>query len=245
MAMWVIRAIEQREVTLDFTSSDQSRHTFRAAYSEDTCLFNACELLQLEDGRVQAHVCESCGYPGCEPGSWVSFRRCGNHVLLIPAFDAMREGEWERGEYSPPRYIMKKGVPALTEDAYAVLQRSFAKLPVHDRIKQCSPTDVVGLLQLAAPARILGPIDAAPNLNADMLVAVSQGDLPTQISAFLDLLDLLGSGEGEVPLAVPDEIVTFYLDMSPFTEWSPFGYLAGQPIVNIRDLFGEAVAGDA
>ena len=105
--------IEASAVELDFSSSGQGRRAATAVSAAGIRLFNAIELVDVEPSATQVEVCECCGFPHCSPGGWVAFRRIGERVVWVPAWDEMEKGEWEMSEYRPPSFLQSQVPPSL------------------------------------------------------------------------------------------------------------------------------------
>ncbi len=101
-------------VELDFSSSGQGQRAATAVSAAGIRLFNAIELVDVEPSATQVEVCECCGSPHCSPGGWVAFRRIGERVVWVPAWDEMEKGEWEMSEYSPPSFLTSQGAPVFS-----------------------------------------------------------------------------------------------------------------------------------
>ena len=110
--MWNVEDLEAVPVELDFSSSGQGRRSATAIETTGVRLFNAIELIDVEATATQVEVCECCGFSHCSHGGWVAFRRIGDRVVWIPAWDRMETGSWEQAEYRPPSFLANKGAPA-------------------------------------------------------------------------------------------------------------------------------------
>ena len=115
--MWRVEDIEAIPIELDFSSSGQGRRSATAIEAAGIRLINAIELVAVEPTATQVEVCECCGYSHCSPGGWIAFRRIGDHVIWIPAWDEMAKGEWETSEYWPPSFLRSKGAPVFNATA--------------------------------------------------------------------------------------------------------------------------------
>ena len=96
--MWSVEVIATVPVELDFSSSGQGRRSATAIEAAGVRLFNAIELVDVESAATQVEVWECCGVSHCSPGGWVAFRRIGDKVVWIPAWDEMAKGAWEESE---------------------------------------------------------------------------------------------------------------------------------------------------
>jgi hypothetical protein len=237
MSFWWIDTFEFREAVLDFTSSGQSRCKVHQVVCENVLLINATELLEFEGDSVQVGVCESCGVTGCVPGSWVKVGTIGANVLFCPAIRKMREGDWQSKAYSPPNYLTTRGIPVIPESVYRQIRALAPRLPRYETLHSCSNHDVLGLLQLNAPGQLLGTLGKKPTVSRDSLIAVSHGDLETEINTFESLVDVAYNAGNQGCFGRPSKYVTFYSNLPGFPEWSPFGYIDGNPILGLGDPF--------
>ncbi len=113
--MWSVGSLETRTRILDFFRGGGGRHRSIALFADGIQLINALELVDFSSERTQLIICEECGIVHCNPGNWVKFVRIGNSILLVPAFRHMEMGIFERQEYSPPDFTLKRGVPFLDD----------------------------------------------------------------------------------------------------------------------------------
>src|SRR5262245_26545027 len=129
--MWSVEAgdIEASAVELDFASSGRGRRAATAVSAAGIRLFNAIELVESERSATRVEIRECCGAPHCAPGGWVAFRRIGERVTWVPAWDEMEEGQWERSEYRPPSFLQSRGVPVFSAPAWDRLRALHSGLP--------------------------------------------------------------------------------------------------------------------
>src|SRR5688572_16755934 len=189
--MWCVRNIEFRPVEMDFTSSGQGRHSSTAVYADGAEIINALDLVQFVDGPIQLQVCGHCGITRCASGGWVSPRRFGEGLLLIPCFREM-EAEPRRGrsvgargdvyEHDPPYGNEKNGPAFLTG---AALERAGSRVPAFrelDRWPLLRASEFTRIMQAAAPARLLGEFPDPPQVRDELVVAVDPGEKDEGIS---------------------------------------------------------------
>lgn len=233
----LVSNFELRKLRLDFSSSGQGRFDATELVIDGIQLVNAIELLDFTDGTVQLIVCEACGVSGCEPGSWATVKRTSDKIAFVPAIDAMREGDWESHEYSPPRYIMKYGPIVFDLASYQALRQESGRFPDPDRVKELSPSDVLAVLQLTAPGRVLGPLGMPANLSAENIVAVTEGDLEKEINEFRKLIDHVNNDHAFELSEAPIRVTEFHLDIPDFPAWRPFGYdLEGNAVLSLDSV---------
>lgn len=226
-------SFETRKQLLDFRSSGQGEFDATALVIDGQQIANAVELFDFSDDRVQLFICEQCGITGCLSGSWASVRKIDEWFALVPAVAAMREGEWELSEYSPPKFMRTSGFPAFSESTYSELCESTGQFPAPGKVKQCSSKDALGLLQFAAPGGVLGPLGTKAVVCSELLIAVTEGELEDEVAALCDLVRLIEEDGGMRHTTQPERVVEFHLDLPSCPTWQPMGYLQGMPVLNL------------
>jgi hypothetical protein len=97
--------------------------------------------------------------------------------------------------------------------------------------------EILGLLQLAASGRVLGTIAVSATFNSENIVAVSDGDLESEVNGFRRLIDIVNSGTDGLHSGNPLRVTEFHLDIPTFPAWRPFGYNSDEKaIVNLGAL---------
>ena len=231
-----VTSFELRKRTLNFTSSGQGFVNATALIANDVQLINAIELLDCSDGMVQLIVCEDCGVTNCIPGSWAGIRRIDQAIVLVPAFSAIREGEWESREYAPPKYMLTKGLPTFSASVYDELRIKTGRFPAPNLISECTLMDTLDLLQLTAPGGVFGKPGTQVSVQSEKFLAVTNGDLSEELEALVQLVRSVQEDDRELPSEQPDRLVEFHLNVSGFPTWSPFGYGPGGPVLNLRAI---------
>ena len=121
--MWLAKQFRFQARDLDFTSAGLgNHHATTSVFADEVEIVNALDFVDFNEAPFQTTVCECCGTPGCNSGSWVNIRRLDDALIVIPAFDEMCEGSLKREEYAPPEYINTKGAPLLRNLALETLQ---------------------------------------------------------------------------------------------------------------------------
>ncbi|HEX6903872.1 MAG TPA: hypothetical protein VF789_29445 [Thermoanaerobaculia bacterium] len=226
--MWIVEKIETRSHEMDFSTSGQARHATTSLIADGIEIVNALDLLDLTENAgesIQLIVCDCCGYPGCNSGDRVAFRRLEDGLLFIPSFDAMLRGRWEADEYVPPSFISKKGAPFFRGPALDALS---SHLPIvrdlsHSPILKAREAAL--LLQWEAPAKVLGEFPSGPRLRRDLILTDTRAEMLQTLDRLL--AEALGS---ELPVSlIGGETVTFYIDQeqAAYPEWEPLVLVDG------------------
>lgn len=225
-AMWNVEDLEAVPVKLDFSSSGQGRRSATAIETAGVRLFNAIELIDVEATTTQVAVCESCGVSHCSPGGWVTFRRIGDRVVWIPAWDRMEMGPWGQAEYQPPSFMGSKGVPVFDSAVWERLRAFQGGLPACGDLPWLNSRETTRLCQWSAPGRLLGEYPAEPRLRRDLLVAVTDGDLAAEASD-VDVCLQTHFGAAQPMALVPGDAelkpIEFWLDLPGTPGWTSLG----------------------
>ncbi len=226
--MWNVEDLETVPVELDFSSSGQGRRSATAIETGGVRLFNAIELIDVEATATQVEVCECCGVPHCSPGGWVAFRRIGDRVVWIPAWDRMETGSWEQGEYKPPSFLGSKGAPVFGSATWERLRDIHGSLPAREDLLWINSRETARLCQWSAPGRLLGEYPAEPRMRRDLLIAVTDGDLAPEASE-LDTYLQAQFGAVRRMAIVPSNAavkpIEFWLDLPGTPSWTSFGHV--------------------
>jgi hypothetical protein len=226
--MWSVEDIEASAVELDFSSSGQGRRAATAVSAAGIRFFNAVELVDVEPSATQVEVCECCGVPHCSPGGWVAFRRIGERVVWIPAWDKMEKGEWEMSEYSPPSFLQSQGAPDFSTAAWDRLRARHRALPDAHALPQINSRETARLCQWSAPGHVLGTFPDVPRIRRNLLIAVTNGDLGAEAERVDQCLREHYEGKQAMEL-VPQHIsiapIEFWLDLPGTPSWKSFGHI--------------------
>jgi hypothetical protein len=219
--MWAAKSITLKPVELDFTSSGQGIRKDRALVADDEVIANAVDLVDFSENPLQAVVCTSCGFSGCEPGGWVALRRIGDAVVWLPDFETMAEGESAMTEHAPPRFIGTRGALILRGLPLEWVRTKLSEFPDPRFLPALSGVEAARLLQWEAPGRLLGQFPGVPRVDRSRVIAADSGDTSLRAAEVDRLLSLYTSSREAVVSTVGAEPVTFFVDLSGIQEWRP------------------------
>ena len=187
--MWEITNPAIQKARLDFTSSGQGFFEVSKLVSDGVEIMNALELMDFGEDKIQLLICDHCGTINCKSGDWVNLRSSGDFVLMIPAFDEMRDN-WSETEYSPPRYFGKEGTPYFSLETYEKLQSQNTSFPKIESIKHLQAREAMRLAQLYMPMNLFGePPEVRLNIEkAGNIVASSEGETKDCIKTIENIL---------------------------------------------------------
>ncbi len=222
--MWIIDNPKLEKSTLNFSSSGQADFQATRLVSDGVEIMNAIELIDWNDDKIQISICEHCGTVRCSSGGWIIFRSSGDLILIMPAFEAMREDNWSKTEFSPPYFIQDRGTAFFERQTYEDLREQFSEFPAFEKIQPLQMREAMWLVQLNAPLRILGEpatleID---HRKFDFAVAASEGE-PKELLQEAESL-LRENFENKTSaylhrLSQNNVSIWLFLDASEFIDW--------------------------
>ena len=222
--MWHVENPELRCATFDFTSSEQGYREVTQLFSDGVQLINAIELIDWDSGDAQFLICSSCGTTGCEPGGWVSLRRSGSLVVILPSADHIwAERDEDKREYAPPAYLLRNGIAYFDRSTYESLTSQHSDLPSFEQFRQLNKSEAVLIFHWEAPARVLG---APPviELRRDLIIGSAEGDCDEHLNRVQHLLNEQYNDDSDSllrPLSSVDQPISIYIDATEFIDWKP------------------------
>lgn len=192
----------------------------------------------MERTVTQVEVCERCGYSHCAPGGWVAFRRMGQSVVWLPAWEEMEQGAWEASEYRPPSFLRTKGVPVFSRTCWERLRTLHGGLPCCEEVPRINSREAARVCQWAAPARVLGEYPSVPRVRCDLVLAATDGDLATELSAVDQCLQDHYGAMDPMELAPEDVVVRpveFWLDLPGTPGWKSFARVEDQVCIVLHE----------
>lgn len=223
--MWQIKKPEIKQTTLDFGSSGQGERQVYQLFSDGVQLINALELVDWDSEDTQVLVCESCGFTHCEPGNWVSIRKCNSVVLMLPASSYVWGESTNRHEYNPPSYLKKRGIPYFDLETYESLRVKHSSFPQIDRIYPLNFREATLLFQWNAPYRFLGEPPAL-SVRRDIVAGSSEGEVD-HLERIEDLVERQYRIESPAdlrPLLESEQVISINLDAAEFTTWKALAF---------------------
>lgn len=225
--MWQLTEPTVKSAVLHLVDiGEGEKTTVTQIWQHDTRLINAIERVNWQDAgaNYQFELCETCGIVGCQPQGWVSVRKIGDGVGIVPAFESVDQAAKDlQDEYLPPAYLNDGAIwldPFQYESLFA-LALPYAQLP------RLTAWEAAKLLQWEAPHRLLGEIYTVPKLPPDSVMASSEGSFLEQVPIFVEILQqLLTTSENTVirPVRPQDSVISFYLDIAGIPEWKALVY---------------------
>lgn len=226
-----LKDFDKRPVSFDYSSSGQGLLNTMELLGNSQVLINNLRSFEIERGVFQAIICTHCGIVNCEPGSWLSIRKKGGDVVLIPAVLRMRTGEREITEYGPPTFIRKHGPMVMSRDVYEDLRKQVPAFPGFEALCPISVLEVLYCHQLTVPGRVLGLIGDYPKIDTDKFLAVSEGDLNFDLESLRVVLIAAYNGMNDCFSFTPDKVVEFHLDLPGFPTWKGLAYKDDRPVL--------------
>jgi hypothetical protein len=217
--MWQPSHFTTRRAALDFSSSGGGTCDATQLYADEERIANAIELIDFSADPVQLEVCEECGHTHCEPGGWVSFRRCGRHVLVVPAFAAMQENDHE---YSAPKYLRRHGVICLVEAMFSIVRSLVKDLPPIDVLAPLTRHEAVLAYQWEAPRKALGKFPTPAALDPAVVLASDPGEPGEQVQRLNALLAEMYVSHDPARPGDQHAAITLYLDFPGYPAWQAF-----------------------
>ena len=145
----------------------------------------------------------------------------------------MEEGDWEIGEFWPPWYIQKHGVPTIGREEYEKLVCS-GHFPQLDEIAPLKLGELAGIICSEAPGEVLGRPDKKAKLEKEMVLAVSEPFAENEVDVFNKVLEgARGDFSTLARVPPPQPQVEFHLDLPGFPQWSPMVYEDGEPLLRV------------
>jgi hypothetical protein len=206
-----------RQTTLDFSASGQRPAHVSQLVQDEHVIFNAIELIDWENDRVQALICGQCGIVGCASGGWISFRSAGTMILFTPASDEDFESARQ------PLYF-------ISGSTYDQLQDLIPQLPPRPGIIPLTTREAVRLLQFEAPYNLFGSPFTEFSVRRDLVIGASSGSVTECLNQIQTLIHTCSSTDANVllrPSHGDEEIVSLYVDYNDlsvdyhdFVEWN-------------------------
>ncbi|MCP4507955.1 MAG: FHA domain-containing protein [Fuerstiella sp.] len=222
--MWYIQECDIRDTVLE-TGLDC--FPTKSVYTGETCLINAAAYCDFISEPCQLLVCD-CGIVGCAKGGWVSLRRMGDQVAMIPALASLNsDGAFELDNLAPPEYLIDHDRigAVLSTTVYASITSAIPEFPEMDAIQPLTSREALTIIQMMAPLQVLGRYPSMPQLNHNLILAVTVGDTTVElktVNAFIE-----SAWANDVSLAADTSNheytpVEFHLDGPGLPAWSNF-----------------------
>ena len=155
--MWQLTHPTVKSVALNLVDTGQGKTTVAQLWQDDIRLINAVDRVNWQDAgaNFQFELCETCGLVGCKPHGWVSVRRVGDFIGILPAFETVDQAaKGLQDEYLPPTYLYN-GAIWLDQAKYEQLH-SLIPISLYDQLPQLTAWEAAKLLQWEATHTVLG-----------------------------------------------------------------------------------------
>ncbi|HEY5885054.1 MAG TPA: hypothetical protein VIT88_10230, partial [Pyrinomonadaceae bacterium] len=236
---WEIKKTEIEPSTLDFGSSGQGTFPVFQLLSEGIKLINALELVDWDPEETQFLICEECGYPHCKSRDWVSVRKSGSLVLMLPASSYVCGETEDKEEYSPPSYLRTRGIPYLEFSTYERLRTQHSSFPSIDSIQPLNLKEATLLFQWNAPDQVLGEPPVI-QVRADIVVGSSEGDYSEHLLRMENLIASHYKTKSLAqlrPLQGSEQVISLYLDSVEFREWKALVFDGSEYLLLVDSRF--------
>lgn len=229
-----IKDIKVQPRTIDLASSGQGKQKSAMLVGDGVVLLNNIEYTHYDENEFQAILCGSCAIIGCQAGGWVSLRRLGEYVAIVPAAYAMQDDAFDAVHYAPPSYLITAGAMTLSSCTYDKLQAELQLLPPIQAIKPIDAFETLAVLKITAPGNVLGKLAEPTIVLKDSFLAVSEGDLDHELQALQDAIESTEKTGGPYHSAKPDRVVEFHLDLPNYPTWAGLGYSNNKPMLILK-----------
>lgn len=236
--MWKPNLITAKKAELELRYYQSVVIDVTQIYFDDGLFCNGVELLRIYDGSVQFIVCSHCGGTDCMAGNYLSIRRCGNFVVLIPSFLEMEEGDWEATHYWPPYKVEKNGAIYLTKEQYSELKAFIPKLKAYRDLDFITRHEVALLVQWEAPYKALGEYPLEIELNQDLYLT-TESPLEEGIikELYMVINDFLASKAIANCIESSEVNSAIFLDTIDFLQWNPITEIEGKFHLRLDPIF--------
>jgi hypothetical protein len=186
--MWTIDTISKRVTSLKRGGAGLPDAGVIEVTAEGVILSNALDRVQFDPGATRLSICPQCGSPSCGYGDCVAIRRLGDRVIWLPAWERMLEGEWEESYSAPPDFVRRHGAVVLGPAVWEELRATSPAFPAVEDLPPIDSREAVRLCQATAPGDLLGRFPNDPCLQKKWLIALTEGDIETEVDAVERLL---------------------------------------------------------
>lgn len=219
--MWTPTAIEILPATIDLRSSGQGNVEVRQWQADGVVVCNALDEMDWNMDAPQFELCEHCLTPRCSGGGRVCLRRLSGRVVLMPDFNAMKQGDWERSEYKPPRWMLQKGAMLLDVKTWEAFQRQCHDAPPAESLTDISTTELLCLYHFNAPREFLPDYLNLASSQWDKILMTNGSDPSRDLEELRRLISAPEAFAGH-EFFEPDNgrnTVSIFLDAHPVIEW--------------------------
>lgn len=192
--MWIAAQLNVVERTFSLVAArGRSEHKDLALLADGVELSNMLRHVDWNGDPVQLAVCSDCGSVGCADGNYVSVRRLGTFVALIPSLASYAAATDDVGaidRLAPPTFITRRGVTLLRVDQWVALRARGSPLVPPDTLRPMNWQEAWLSAQLERRDDLIGQPGMSPTRRLSSQVVASTPYLDAQE------LDRLGTREG-------------------------------------------------
>lgn len=240
--MWQIKSLELKPAILDFGSSGQGKCQVCQLFSNEIQLINALELVDWNSKDTQVLICEACGVTHCKSGDWVSFRRSGSVVLILPAANYVWANKEDKAEYHPPAYLTQQGIAYLDFSTYESLRSRHPSVPALDAMHRLTLREAALLFHWNAPGRVLGEPPEI-RVHSDAVVGCSEGDHFEQLERLAHLLQTHYEDDSLAQLrylSSNERVISFYIDAAETVDWEAMAFDGSEYRLLVDSRYGHS-----
>jgi len=222
--VWYIQECDICDTVID--NGDDSVPAI-SVYSGETCLINAAAYCNFFSEPCQLLVCD-CGIVGCSKGGWVSIRRIGDQMAMIPALTSLNsDGAFELDNLAPPQYLVAhdRFGAVLSTSVYESIASAIPEFPEMDAIQPLTSHEALTIIQMMAPLQVLGRYPSMPQLNHDLILAVTAGDMTVELKTVNAFIESAWASDAALAAETGNHEYTpveFHLDGPGLPAWSNF-----------------------
>jgi len=133
-------------------------------FIDDERIINMTEEIMADKKlSFQSWICD-CGFIQCRPGDWLSVRKSGNFIFLMPAYELLAEKK-NLFEFGPPYWVNKKGIFWTTTEKFKRIKQKVPDLAKQKSIRRLKPFEAAAMLIQEMPSELIQSCNACASEN--------------------------------------------------------------------------------